>query len=114
MQPILGFQKSGGKGLTKGVGKGVGGVFFKPTAGKTSSHDIELILKKKICIGLFGLAGFPLDGLHKNVRGSLSKSKSKEIIRSRITQGIEEMCAASNEERNMVIQRWHELLDSTV
>jgi hypothetical protein len=50
-----------------------------------------------------------LDSLYKCVRGSLSKIKSKEIIRLRITQGIEEMCAASNEEQNMVIRKWHEL-----
>ncbi|KAJ6025255.1 UDP-glucosesterol transferase [Penicillium canescens] len=89
--PSRGFRQSGGKGMVKGIGKGVGGVFFKPTA------------------GLFGLAGLPLDGLHKCVRGSLSKIKSKEIIRLRITQGIEEMCAASNEEQNMVIRKWHAL-----
>jgi hypothetical protein len=89
--PSRGFRQSGGEGMVKGIGKGVGGVFFKPTA------------------GLFGLAGLPLDGLHKCVRGSLSKIKSKEIIRLRITQGIEEMCAASNEEQNMVIRKWHEL-----
>ncbi|KAE8407340.1 UDP-glucose,sterol transferase [Aspergillus pseudonomiae] len=90
-QPSRGLRQSGGKGLVKGIGKGVGGAFLNPAA------------------GLCGLAGFPLDGLHKYVRRSLSKSKSKEIIRSRITQGIEEMCAASTEEQNMVIQRWHEL-----
>lgn len=32
-QPARGFQKSGGRGLVKGVGKGVGGMFLKPTAG---------------------------------------------------------------------------------
>lgn len=63
----------------------------------------------KICTRLFGLAGFPLDGMHKYVRRSLSKSKSKEIIRSRITQGIEDMCTASREEKNRVVQKWHEL-----
>jgi hypothetical protein len=94
--------------MVKGIGKGVGGVFFKPTAGKILSHHIKRTLNV-MCLGLFGLAGLPLDGLHKCVRGSLSKIKSKEIIRLRITQGIEEMCAASNEEQNMVIRKWHEL-----
>lgn len=59
--------------------------------------------------GICGLAGFPLDGLHESLRNSMSKSKLKEIIRSRITQGIEEMCAATNEERQLIINKWHEL-----
>ena len=63
----------------------------------------------KACTGLFGLVGFPLDGVYKHVRMSISKSKSKEIIRSRITQGIEEMCTASSEEKDRVIRKWHEL-----
>ncbi|KAE8376412.1 hypothetical protein BDV26DRAFT_305613 [Aspergillus bertholletiae] len=93
-QPVQGFQAEGGKGLLKGIGKGVGGVFFKPVAG--------------IC----GLVGFPLDGFHKKLRRSLAKSKSKEIIRLRITQGIEEMCAASVEERSEVIRIWHQLCEN--
>lgn len=108
MQPYRGLQKSGGQGLAEGVGKGVGGALLKPTAGKILSHAIEKILNR-LSLGLFGLAGFPLDGLHKWVRRSLSISKSKEIIKSRITQGIEEMVTASNEEQKKVVQRWHEL-----
>jgi len=62
-----------------------------------------------MALGLWGLAGYPLDGLHKHMRRSLGKAKSKEIIQSRITQGVEEMFAASIEEQNMVIHTWHEL-----
>ncbi|BAE55182.1 unnamed protein product [Aspergillus oryzae RIB40] len=90
-QPARGFQKSGGRGLVKGVGKGVGGVFFKPAA------------------GIWGLAGFPLDGLHKSLRNSLTKNKTKYILRSRLEQGIQEMCAASMEERAIVMKKWREL-----
>ncbi|KAE8334729.1 hypothetical protein BDV24DRAFT_172028 [Aspergillus arachidicola] len=93
-QPVQGLRAEGGKGLLKGIGKGIGGAFFKPVAG--------------IC----GLVGFPLDGFHKKLRRSLAKSKSKEIIRLRITQGIEEMCAASPEERSEVIQIWHQLCEN--
>ncbi|KAE8155240.1 hypothetical protein BDV25DRAFT_134987 [Aspergillus avenaceus] len=90
-QPARGLHKSGGTGLVKGVGKGVGGVFFKPAA------------------GIWGLAGFPLDGLHKSLRKSLTKNKTKDILRSRLTQGIEEMCEASTEERALVMKKWQEL-----
>lgn len=59
--------------------------------------------------GFWGLAGYPLDGLHKSLRNSLSRSKIKEILASRIQQGIDEMCATSAEERAMVVRRWKEL-----
>lgn len=36
---MVGIEKSGAKGLLTGIGKGVGGVFLKPTAG-------ELLLDK--------------------------------------------------------------------
>jgi hypothetical protein len=65
-----------------------------------------------LVLGVWGLAGYPLDGLHKHVRRSVGKAKSKEIIQSRITQGVEEMFAASAEEQNMVIYTWHELQNS--
>ncbi|RAH69469.1 putative UDP-glucose,sterol transferase [Aspergillus aculeatinus CBS 121060] len=91
-QPMLGMEKSGGGGFVKGVGKGVGGVLFKPTA------------------GIWGLAGYPLDGIHKSLRNSLAKSKTKEILTSRIKQGIEEMSAATPQQRAEVIQRWNELV----
>jgi hypothetical protein len=46
------------------------------------------------------------------MRRSVGLAKSKEIIQSRITQGVEEMFAASAEEQNMVIHEWHELQNS--
>jgi hypothetical protein len=63
-------------------------------------------------LGFWGLAGYPLDGLHKSLRNSLSKSKIKEILASRIQQGIDEMCASSADERAMVVRRWKELQET--
>ncbi|KAI9044678.1 putative UDP-glucose,sterol transferase [Aspergillus affinis] len=90
-QPFNGAKKTGPRGFIKGIGKGMGGVVFKPVA------------------GVWGLAGYPLDGMHKSLRKSLSKSKTKDILKSRIAQGMEEMCLASTEERAIVIRRWEEL-----
>lgn len=36
-QPRYGYKKTGTKGMIKGVGKGLGGVFFKPPAGMTDN-----------------------------------------------------------------------------
>ncbi|KAL4914590.1 hypothetical protein BDW62DRAFT_204479 [Aspergillus aurantiobrunneus] len=90
-QPRHGWKESGTKGMLKGVGKGVGGVFLKPAA------------------GLWGLAGYPLEGLHKSLRNSLSRSKMRDILVSRIKQGLGEMVAAMPEERASVISRWNEM-----
>ncbi|KAL2785872.1 hypothetical protein BJX66DRAFT_48580 [Aspergillus keveii] len=90
-QPRYGRKEGGAKGMIKGVGKGVGGVILKPAA------------------GLWGLVGYPLDGVHKSLRNSLGKSKVKDIIASRISQGLGEMVAATPEERAAVIHRWNEI-----
>ncbi|KAI9369654.1 hypothetical protein BJX61DRAFT_549434 [Aspergillus egyptiacus] len=89
-QPIHGQKESGTKGMLKGVGKGVGGFVLKPVA------------------GIWGLAGYPLDGLHKSIRTSLAKAKIRDILSGRIAQGLGEMAAASREERSAVIHRWKE------
>ncbi|KAL4893237.1 hypothetical protein BDV59DRAFT_28165 [Aspergillus ambiguus] len=90
-QPARGYSETGPKGFVKGMGKGVGGIFLKPAG------------------GLWGLAGYPLSGIHKSLRNSISKSKTKEILRSRLVQGVEEMCMATTEERAEIIRRWHQL-----
>lgn len=61
--------------------------------------------------GVWGLAGYPLDGIHKNLRKSLSRSSTKHFIAARIAQGIEEMCASGAEERAEVIRVWHQMED---
>lgn len=59
--------------------------------------------------GLWGLAGYPLKGIHKSLRNSLSRSKIRDILASRIKQGIGEMVAATPEERAAVIRQWNEM-----
>ncbi|KAL4765013.1 putative UDP-glucose,sterol transferase [Aspergillus foveolatus] len=90
-QPKHGRKESGRKGMLKGVGKGAGGAVLKPMA------------------GLWGLAGYPLEGLHKTLRSSLSRSKLRDILASRIQQGLGEMVAATPEERAAVIERWNKM-----
>ncbi len=108
-QPVYGFQSSGSKGLITGVGKGIGGFFLKPAAGKTSPSLIVFQKSLTSFKGLFGLVGLPLDGVQKHMRGYLSKSKSKDIILSRITQGIEEMGVASPQDQIGVVRKWDEI-----
>ncbi|RHZ49379.1 putative UDP-glucose,sterol transferase [Aspergillus thermomutatus] len=106
-QPADGLERSGSIGLLKGIGKGLGGVILKPAAGVTILSPSDYFVLTML--GLWGLAGYPLDGLHKSLRNSLARSKIKEILTSRIQQGIDEMCASSPDERAIVMRRWREL-----
>ncbi|RMJ22522.1 glycosyltransferase family 1 protein [Aspergillus sp. HF37] len=83
--------RTGSAAVLKGIGKGLGGVILKPAA------------------GVWGLAGYPLNGLHVNLRQSLSKNISKNIAASRYEQGTLEMEALSPEERERIVREWRAL-----
>ncbi|KAJ5183811.1 hypothetical protein N7492_001427 [Penicillium capsulatum] len=87
-QPRSGYRRKGTKGMIQGVGKGVGGVIFKPTA------------------GLWGLAGYPLSGVRRSLLRSLGRTQECRIVGSRIAQGHEEMRAASASDRAEVVRKW--------
>lgn len=61
--------------------------------------------------GLFGLAAYPLTGLHKYLLDSLSEGKQSHIERSRIAQGIKEFQASSFDDRVDVTRRWRALVN---
>lgn len=106
-QPRYGFKEKGAKGLIKGMGKGVGGVFLKPWAGKI--HHLGHLkghIPNFFQPGLWGLAGYPLSGLRRKLLVSLGKSQECQIIASRIVQGHEEMRESSAEERAEVVRKW--------
>ncbi|KAJ6104643.1 hypothetical protein N7523_010963 [Penicillium sp. IBT 18751x] len=90
-QPRRGLKKAGGKGLVQGIEIGFVGFISKPLA------------------GLFGIAAYPLTGLHRHLRDSLSDRGQGYIKRSRIVQGLEEFQASSSDERADVIRRWRAL-----
>ncbi|GFF59046.1 sterol 3-beta-glucosyltransferase [Aspergillus udagawae] len=92
--PRRGLKDSGAKGFIHGVGNGVGGFLSKPVA------------------GLFGIAAYPLAGLHKHLKRSLAKGKQGHIKCARIAQGVSEYQCSSLEEREDVIRRWRALIHS--
>ncbi|KAF3020893.1 hypothetical protein E8E15_008711 [Penicillium rubens] len=87
-QPRYGAKHQGAKGMVKGIGKGIGGVFLKPPA------------------GLWGLIGYPLVGLRRKLQKSLGRTQELSIMASRIAQGIEEMRASTADERAEVARKW--------
>ncbi|KAE8381993.1 hypothetical protein BDV26DRAFT_300462 [Aspergillus bertholletiae] len=88
MQPSQGWTDGGFGGMTKGVGKGLGGLFIKPQA------------------GLWGLIGYPLSGVHRTIEHSYGADREEYVVRSRIRQGVAEAKAASKEERTAVLEKW--------
>ncbi|KAB8222972.1 hypothetical protein BDV33DRAFT_229054 [Aspergillus novoparasiticus] len=93
--PRRGLKDSGAKGFIHGVGNGVGGFLSKPVA------------------GLFGIAAYPLTGLHKHLKRSLAEEKQDHIKCARIAQGVSEYHRSSLEEREDVIRRWRVLTGNT-
>ncbi|KAJ5801996.1 uncharacterized protein N7503_004446 [Penicillium pulvis] len=90
-QPQHGYRDHGAKGMFKGIGKGIGGVFLKPPA------------------ALWGLAGYPLTGLRRRLLKSLGKNQECQIILSRIAQGHEDMRASTPEQRARVVRKWDKI-----
>ncbi|KAJ5765786.1 hypothetical protein N7520_005345 [Penicillium odoratum] len=87
-QPRYGYKENGTKGMFKGIGKGIGGVFLKPPA------------------ALWGLAGYPLTGLRLKLLRSLGKTEEGHMILSRIAQGHEEMLESTADDRAKVARKW--------
>ncbi|KAJ5801662.1 CAZyme family GT1 [Penicillium psychrosexuale] len=88
-QPQIGARQQGAKGMIKGIGKGIGGIIFKPPA------------------GLWGLFGYPLVGIRRQLQKSLGKNEELSIMASRIAQGIEDMRASTADDRAEVARKWH-------
>ena len=87
-QPWKGAQKEGASGFLKGIGKGIGGFVTKPGA------------------ALFGIPGYIMKGIHKEVQKLFGSNVQNYIIASRAAQGYEEWLQSSDAEKEDVIVRW--------
>ena len=87
-QPWKGAQKEGSSGFLKGIGKGIGGFVTKPGA------------------ALFGIPGYIMKGVHKEVQKLFGSNVQNYIIASRAAQGYEEWLQSSDAEKQDVIIRW--------
>ncbi|MCJ1377145.1 hypothetical protein MMC17_000237, partial [Xylographa soralifera] len=87
-QPWKGAQKEGTSGFFKGIGKGIGGFVTKPGA------------------ALFGIPGYIMKGVHKEVQKLFGSNVQNYIIASRAAQGYEEWLQSSDAEKQDVIVRW--------
>ncbi|KUJ21408.1 UDP-Glycosyltransferase/glycogen phosphorylase [Mollisia scopiformis] len=91
-QPYKGARKDGWKGLGKGLGKGVAGVF----------------LHKR---GLFQYGGktYGLRSLYESIKKRMGGGTLTFILAAHFAQGFEEASKASEDEQSDVLARWQEL-----
>ncbi|SPQ18621.1 46dc12d5-0840-4724-9e0b-fcc351d440a4 [Thermothielavioides terrestris] len=87
-QPLRGAGKEGGRGLVKGVGKGIGGFILK-NAG-----------------AVYALPAYTMLGVRAEVRKLFARSSVNYVITSRVLQGEEDFEAATEGERRDVLGRW--------
>ncbi|OBT44690.1 hypothetical protein VE00_04443 [Pseudogymnoascus sp. WSF 3629] len=90
-QPMKGAEKEGAAGFLKGIGRGIGGLVLKPGA------------------AIWGLPGYTMMGLHKEVRKMFGASVQAYIISARTAQGYEQWRISSKEEQQYIISRWQGL-----
>jgi len=87
-QPWKGAQKDGIGGFAKGFGKGIGGLVAKPSA------------------AAFGILGYTMKGIHKEVQKMSGSGVQSYIAASRLAQGEEEWRQGSDAEKEEVIAGW--------
>jgi hypothetical protein len=97
------MRDDGVSGLAKGIGKGVGGLLLKPQAGESVHLNGIPALTR---LGLWGLFGYPLNGIYRGIERSYGEDRQGYVVKSRIRQGYQEWEAASPEARDAVLEKW--------
>ncbi|KAL9631851.1 MAG: hypothetical protein Q9204_004040 [Flavoplaca sp. TL-2023a] len=87
-QPFRGAREGGVTGFMKGIGKGLGGFFLKPSAAGCA------------------LPGYALQGIYEELRIRLGPGVQNSIIAARTAQGLEEWNSSSQEEQQEVLRGW--------
>ncbi|TVY17840.1 Sterol 3-beta-glucosyltransferase UGT80B1 [Lachnellula arida] len=89
--PYRGAQKKGVTGFCTGVGKGAGALLFKTSA------------------AAFGVPGYTLKGLEKQLEKRYDRDLKAKLITVRLRQGIAEFEQASKEQKEEITRRWEEI-----
>ena len=90
-QPIQGAKKEGAAGFLKGVGKGFGGIVFKPGA------------------AFFGIPGYMMKGIYQELQAINGSSILNYIIAARTAQGYADWHNSHPQERADIVERWSSL-----
>ncbi|KAG0128213.1 hypothetical protein HOY82DRAFT_622774 [Tuber indicum] len=90
-QPIQGAKEEGAAGLFKGFGKGIGGIVLKGGA------------------AFWGVPGYTMKGIHREIQKLQVSDVDKLIIGSRIAIAEAEFQQSSSQLQHQIIDRWHNL-----
>jgi hypothetical protein len=91
-QPYKGAKKEGAKGFMKGMGKGLAGIYIKPSA------------------GAFAIPGYAMKGVYKEIQKHFGASVNHYILAARTAQGYEEWQSTTLEQRKEVVHQYLALL----
>lgn len=89
----MGAKKEGGAGFVKGIGRGIAGVVVKPGA------------------GIYGLPGYAMKGIYKEVQRHFGKSVDNYIIAARTAQGWEMFLQIDRDEQMRIVHRYLRLME---
>ncbi|EED17988.1 conserved hypothetical protein [Talaromyces stipitatus ATCC 10500] len=90
IHPYRDTREYGVEGIGKGIGRGIGGLFFKSIA------------------AAFGLPGYCLKGLEKQIEKRDDRDLRAQILQVRIIQGLAAYRRASEEDKQEILRRWNE------
>ncbi|KAF1808474.1 UDP-Glycosyltransferase/glycogen phosphorylase [Eremomyces bilateralis CBS 781.70] len=94
-QPIEGAKKDGAAGLAKGFGKGLAGLFLKPTAAG------------------YALPAYAFKGIYKEIQKRYGSAVRTYIITARSVQGFQEYIHMTPEQRRNLVHGYLHLLKET-
>lgn len=96
-QPFRGAREEGAMGFVKGTGKGVAGALLKPGA------------------ALWGLPGYAMKGVHRELRKFNTPNVFAYIMSARIAQGETELFELEGGiNMNAIVKQWYKLRDGRV
>lgn len=128
-----GAKKEGVAGLIKGIGKGMGGLILKPSAGTSHIHTHTPLLSLpflflppfllseplpppppkspttnilKNITAIWGLPGYTFKGIYKQIQAHLGSSVQNYIVAARTAQGYEDWHKSTVAERGEVVVAW--------
>lgn len=87
-QPVQAVKKEGPSGFLKGLGKGIGGLILKPGA------------------GIWGVTGYALAGIDKEVGKLRGNSIDALIMKLQLERGIKDFEQSTPEQRNRIVENF--------
>lgn len=111
-QPLKGAKEEGAAGFFKGFGRGIGGVVLKGGAGTWNTlhpqnYGIKLLTFR--LTAMWGVPGYTMKGIHREIQKLQGSDVDKYIINSRIVMSEAEFQQSTAREQQAILARWYDL-----